>query len=128
MEIPEGSQKRVDDAWKAQVEKEKQGTAPPRGPSPARQPQGSRREEAGSVDFKSFVSSLSMQAMMCLGEVPHPANGTLAVDLEQAKNLIDILGMLHEKTRGNLKPDEESMLSGLLYELRMKFVEKGSGR
>lgn len=74
-----------------------------------------------------FLSSLSMQALMALGEVAHPVTGLAQPDPEQARYLIDILGLLHEKTQGNLSPEEASLLEGLLYELRMKYVEKTQG-
>ncbi|MBI3615916.1 MAG: DUF1844 domain-containing protein [Candidatus Omnitrophica bacterium] len=62
--------------------------------------------------------------MMALGEVPHPVTNARQEDLEQARYLIDVLGMLQEKTKGNLTPEEADLLEGLLYELRMKYVAK----
>ncbi len=119
-------QKKVDESWKSQVEKEKsapsKGTPPPREagtPSPQR-PQ----ESASSQGFGAFLSSLSMQAMIALGEIPHPMTNAPEEDLEQARYVIDVLGMFQDKTRGNLTPQEEQLLKGLLYELRMKYVAK----
>jgi hypothetical protein len=66
--------------------------------------------------------------MMALGEVPHPATGIVQEELEQAKYLIDVLGVLQEKTQGNLNPEETALLDGLLYELRMKYVGKTQGK
>ncbi|MBI3318058.1 MAG: DUF1844 domain-containing protein [Candidatus Omnitrophica bacterium] len=109
------SDKRVDESWKARVEKERQG---PERPSPATPPE----EEKGG--FPLFLSSLSMQALVALGELPHPATRAPQKDLEQARTLIDVLGMLQEKTRGNLTAEESRLLEDLLYELRMKYVEK----
>ncbi len=71
-----------------------------------------------------FLSSLSMQALVALGEMAHPATGLAHEDLEQARYLIDVLGLLQEKTQGNLSQEEAAMLDGLLYELRMKYVER----
>lgn len=79
------------------------------------------------ADFNLFLSSLSMQAMVALGEVAHPATGVPQEDLEQARYIIDVLGILQEKTQGNLTQEESGLLEGLLYELRMKFVEKTQG-
>jgi hypothetical protein len=68
-----------------------------------------------------------MQALMALGEVPNPATGQPQADLEQARYLIDILGMLQEKTHGNLTSEESTLLEDLLYELRMKYVAQTGG-
>lgn len=122
--------KRVDESWKEQVEKEKsQAAAPPpraAGPQPSApgrdEPAPSRKAPSG--EFGMFLSSLSMQAMMALGELPHPVTQERQEDFEQARYLIDILGMLQAKTQGNLTAEEGQLLEGLLYELRMKYVSK----
>jgi len=80
-----------------------------------------------TADFNLFLSSLSMQAMVALGEAPHPMSGAPQEDLEQARYIIDVLGILQEKTQGNLTQEESGLLEGLLYELRMKYVEKAPG-
>lgn len=114
-------QKKVDEAWKEQVDKER--FAAERGqPGPSASP--SRRKEAPQGDFGFFLSTLSMQAMIALGEVPHPATQARREDLEQARYLIDVLGTLQEKTKGNLTPEEAEGLEGILYDLRMKYVAK----
>lgn len=61
---------------------------------------------------------------MALGELPHPMTQERQEDLEQAKYLIDVLGMLQAKTQGNLTAEEAKILDGVLYELRMKYVSK----
>ena len=63
-----------------------------------------------------------MQALIALGEMPHPATNQPHPDPEQARYLIDLLGMLQEKTKGNLNPEEANLLENILYELRMKYV------
>ena len=78
------------------------------------------------VNFSTFIFSLSTSALLHLGELPDPNTGENCLNLPYAKQTIDILGMLQEKTRGNLEPDEQSLLSNLLYELRMKYVSMGS--
>ena len=135
----EPGEKKVDESWKEQVEKERQtlGSEPPKTAQPQRPepPPASGRPQqprprpdpsrgAPQSDFGMFLSSLSMQAMIALGEMAHPATGLAQVDLEQARYLVDVLGLLQEKTKGNLSPEEEVLLDGLLYELRMKYVEK----
>jgi hypothetical protein len=69
------------------------------------------------IDFTTFVLSISSAAYMGLG-----AQGE-KVDAELAKQNIDLLELLAEKTSGNLTPDEHKLLQELLYELRMKFIE-----
>lgn len=125
-------QKKVDESWKEQVLKEK-ASAPVKGPRPGlrqesqpepRQEARPAHAEAGQTEFSLFLSSLSMQALVALGEMPHPATQERQEDLEQGRYLIDLLGLLKEKTKGNLIPEEQELLEGLLYELRMKFVAK----
>ncbi|OGL41199.1 MAG: hypothetical protein A3C43_09310 [Candidatus Schekmanbacteria bacterium RIFCSPHIGHO2_02_FULL_38_11] len=77
------------------------------------------------IDFSSFILSLGTQTMMHLGEVPDPITQEKEKNLDLAKQTIDIIGMLHEKTKNNLTIHEEQLLENLLYELRMKYV-KGS--
>ena len=75
------------------------------------------------VSFSSFVVSMATSTMVSLGEGPAEA-GPAAMNLELARNGIDLLGMLQDKTSGNLDVDEKRLLETLLYELRTKFVEK----
>jgi hypothetical protein len=75
------------------------------------------------LDFATFVLSLSHSALVHLGEAPHPEGEEARRDFALARQTIDMLGMLEEKTRGNLTGDEERLLSQILYDLRMRFVE-----
>jgi len=79
---------------------------------------------AAEINFETFVVGLSTQALMHLGEIPDPTGGGEQTDLPSAQQLIDIIGMLKEKTRGNLGREEESLLEAILFELRMKYVER----
>jgi hypothetical protein len=131
--------KKIDESWKEQVEKEKhtppvekpqtvraQNSAAPQPQEPA--PDGSKpSEEPADPAFAQFVSSLAMQAMMGLGEMPNPVTRLAQEDLGQAKAMIDMLGMLQKKTRGNLNSEEAAFIDGVLYELRMKYVSKAGG-
>lgn len=80
-------------------------------------------EAAEPVNFSTFVLGLSTQALLHLGEIPNPATRTVETDLDAARQVIDILGMLAEKTRNNLEPGEQSLLESALYDLRMRYVE-----
>lgn len=76
------------------------------------------------LDFSTFVMSLSSSAMMHLGEIPEPEGGEKAENMPMARQTIDLLGMLEEKTAGNLTADESRLLKDVLFELRMKYVQK----
>ena len=75
------------------------------------------------INFSTFVISLSTQALMHLGEIPNPLDGKTDKDIPVAKQMIDILNILREKTRGNLDEGEQRLLEDVLYDLRMKYVE-----
>lgn len=77
------------------------------------------------VDFHTFVLSLGSSALLHLGELDRPDGADAQPDLRLAKHTIDIIGMLQEKTRGNLSPPEERLIESLLYDLRLRYVERG---
>lgn len=74
--------------------------------------------------FMGLVASLQMSAWMALGKIMNPMTHKAERNLEQAKETIDVLGVLEEKTRGNLSDDESRALTRILYELRMNYVEE----
>ncbi len=76
------------------------------------------------VTLATFIFSLSSSALVHLGEIPEPETQNTHVDLPMAKQIIDTLGMLQEKTKGNLDPDEDRLLKSVLYDLRMRYVQK----
>lgn len=76
------------------------------------------------VNFSTFVFSLSSSALLHFGEVPDPSTGLKKKSLPMAKHTIDILGMLEEKTKGNLTDDEGQLLKNILYDLRMRYVKE----
>ncbi len=87
---------------------------------------GDEADEIPGVDdpasFINFLSTLATNAAASLGAVPHPATGQRSLDLETGKYWLDILGMLKEKTKGNLHPQEARLLDGLLADLRMQYL------
>lgn len=88
-------------------------------------------DQAPALNFTSFVFSLMHTAAVHLGDAIDPSSGQPAEpNLEAAQQMIDILGILEEKTRGNLSAEERQLLEQGLYELRMRFVEvrQGSSR
>jgi hypothetical protein len=91
-------------------------------------PAGAEAEEVelpGAEDpasFASFMMSIASNAASSLGMMEHPVTRKREVDLELGKHWIDVLGMLQQKTRGNLLPQEQQILEGLLADLRMQYV------
>ena len=74
------------------------------------------------ASFANFMMSIASNAASSLGMMEHPVTGKREVDLELGKHWIDILGMLQQKTRGNLLAQEQQVLEGLLADLRMQYV------
>ena len=74
------------------------------------------------VDFATFVLSLATSAQISLGAIPHPETNRTDTNIPGAKQMIDVLGMLQEKTKGNLSKDEATILEQVLFNLRMHFV------
>ena len=75
------------------------------------------------ITFPTFLLSLSTSALMHLGLIPNPASGQVEKDLALAKQTIDLLSLLKQKTQGNLDPEETQLLDSILYDLRMQYVE-----
>ncbi len=76
------------------------------------------------INFPSFLLSLSTSAMYHFGDFPDPGSKETKRDLAAAKQTIDILNMLKEKTEGNLDDREKELLDGILFELRMRYVKE----
>jgi hypothetical protein len=76
-----------------------------------------------SIDFATFVVSLSHSALLHLGDAPHPDTNQVEKNLLLARQTIDLLGLLEEKTKGNLTGDEERLLTQVLFDVRMRFLE-----
>ncbi len=77
------------------------------------------------VNFSSFILSLSSSTLLHLGEIADPQSGEKKKDMALAKQSIDIINLLKDKTKGNLTQEEEKLLDHLLYDLRMRFVKAG---
>jgi len=107
--------KKVDESWKEKVEKEKQ--AP--------------KEEGKFIppvpDFKFFITTLALQASIAMGHMANPETKETQKDPAQAKFIIDTLGMLQEKTKGNLSSEESQLLENMLYELRVAYLALENG-
>lgn len=75
------------------------------------------------VDFSTHVLSLASTVLIALGQMPDPDGESHPIDLETARHLIDVLGMLEHKTKGNLDEAEQKLLASLLYDLRTAYVD-----
>lgn len=97
----------------------------------ARKAEKETRERAADlpeIDFSSFILSLSTSVLVHLGEVPDPMTQKPDRHLPLAKQTIDLLGMLKEKTRGNLTEDEEKLIDHLLADLRWRYIREAKGQ
>jgi len=74
------------------------------------------------ISFTNLIISLSTSALIQLGEIQDPLTQEVAKNIPLAKQTIDLIGMLKEKTKGNLTPEEEKILENILYDLRMRYV------
>jgi hypothetical protein len=85
------------------------------------------QERTPSISFNAFVLSLATTAAVHFGDMPDPGSGeSRQPNLEAAAQMIDILVLLEQKTRGNLTAEERSVLEQVLYELRLRFVTASS--
>jgi hypothetical protein len=83
---------------------------------------------APEVNFSSFVMSLATQAMVQLGQMPSPEGMEIPVDIESGKGTIDILGMIQQKTLGNLSKEEARFLEDVLHTLRVSYIRLGQSK
>ena len=83
-----------------------------------------KETEPFQIDFSTFIMSLTSSAFYHLGDMPDPSTGKKEVNLPAVQQTIDMLIMLREKTKGNLKEDEEKLVEQLIYELQVKYVAK----
>lgn len=97
--------------------------APPEAPAapPPAEPAPASAGEA-PVTFTTFVLGLGTQTLVHLGEIVDPATGGVQRDLPAAKHMIDMLGVLRDKTQNNLDPGESEILESMLYDLRLRYV------
>ena len=83
---------------------------------------------AESIDFHTFILSLATGVYLHLGLTPDPSTQKTTVNLPLARQTIDLLALLLEKTKGNLTPDESTLLEHVVTDARLRFVERSSGR
>ena len=108
----------VDEDWKSQVEKEKEQLREQEESAPP-EPTG---QEIPEASFDVLLATLGTQAMAMMGLLPNPDGSMPEVHLGMARHLVDMVGVLEEKTKGNLTEDEAAALTQNLHQLRMAFV------
>jgi len=120
----------IDEDWKSQVAAEKEAALH----KPAADAAGSDESSAGDFDgelpeasFELLISTFVTEAMVALGQFPHPGTGQIEADPGHAKFAIDMLNVIAEKTKGNLSPMEEQGLGDILHQLRMAFIAVTQG-
>lgn len=116
----------VDSDWKAQAQAERDRLAAEeqkKAESAAASGGGGGQGKLPPADFPALVGTLITQALMYMGAFPDPETGRAIVSLEHAKFHIDLLGVLAQKTKGNLTTEESEEIAGALVELRSRFVE-----
>ena len=127
--MDESLKKKVDESWKEQAEREKQvvgaqASQAPSKPTPSPEEEPAAPEGVPQARFDLFISGLAMETLVALGDLAHPTTRKQATQLPQAKYLIDLLGIMEQKTAGNLSVDEEKLLKDTLYQLRMRYLAK----
>ena len=110
----------VDDDWKSQAQAEKEKLAEQ---SKAAEGEPKPGELPEKISFTDLVRMFATQALMYMGAFPDPQTGKAVVALDVAKMNIDLLGVLEEKTKGNLDAEEQSLLDESVVALRSQFVE-----
>jgi hypothetical protein len=94
-------------------------------PKPGRGPgQTEDRQEMPPVTFTDFIVSLSTSVIYHFGDIPDPVTRKAEKNLVAAKQTIDILGILEQKTKGNLDENEKRLMDAILFELRMRYVKE----
>ena len=91
---------------------------------PDGQPQSTATQPLPTINFATFIFSLNSSALVQLGMMEDPMTGETTKNLPLAKQTIDLLSMLEEKTKGNLAADEAAMLRNILYDLRIHYVKE----
>jgi hypothetical protein len=128
----------IDEDWKSQVQAEKEAAAKEQPKSPVGEPGSEGEVSTGPQEgtaptptdiqmppasLEMLVTTLATEALVALGQVPHPVTGERQTLRNQAQYLIDTVEVLREKTKGNLTSDEQHMIDSVLHQLRMVFLE-----
>lgn len=129
-ESEEAPKIQIDSDWKAQAQAEKQKLAEQekatKAGDSASASEGASGGGAGQMppaEFETLLSTFVTQALFAMGAIPDPQTGQPMLHLELARHHIDMLGVLENKTKGNLTDEEQQLLKTSLYELRSRYVQ-----
>jgi len=114
------------ESGEARPQEETKAPASEEKPKPQETPEAATNQEANypPVNFTNFVFSLSTSALFHFGDLSDSEDDKTQKNLPAAKQTIDILDMLNEKTKGNLDENENKLIQGVLYELKMRYVKE----
>lgn len=120
----------IDEDWKAQVEAEREAAKHAGGePTSAGEPAAPNAATTPPPDpqmppasFEMLITTLATEALVALGQVPHPVTNKAELQRNHAQYLIDTLDVLRQKTKGNLSPQEQQLIDDVLHQMRMLFV------
>jgi hypothetical protein len=116
----------VDEDWKSQVQAEKEALKQKPAADQAAAPQANSDDPPWPpASFELLLTTLITEAMMSLGQIPHPMTGTAQLRPNQARYFIDTIELLYEKTKGNLDSAEEQALDNALHQLRLAYLAVG---
>lgn len=125
--MPESEEEKgfkVTDKRRVTLDDQKTESLEPEAPPKIDQEPKEKEGKLQGIDFSTFILSLGSSALILLGDVEDPIKREKGQNLSQAREMIDLLALLEEKTKGNLSREEEAILSNLLFDLRMRYVEK----
>lgn len=123
MSDPQGPQIHIDSDWKAQAQAEKAKLAEQAKPAEGDEGRDGGHDEIPPADFKSLLSGMVTQALLYMGGIPDPVTGQRILHMDLARHHIDLLGVIEQKTKGNLDGEESQMLTQTLHELRLSFLQ-----
>src|SRR3954451_10826191 len=111
----------IDEDWKSQVQAEKAAASHP-APAEPEAPAAASDPPMPPASMEMLVTTLATEALMALGQIPHPLTNETKLQKNQAQYLIDTLDLLREKTKGNLSDREQQLIEAVLHQVRMVFI------
>ena len=118
----------IDSDWKAEAQAEKQRLDEKSKAASPDDAKGSANGGMPPATFETLVSTFATQALFAMGAIPDPRSGQRMANMDMARHNIDMLGVLEEKTKGNLTEEQENMVASTIYELRTRYVQLSSAR
>ena len=117
-------EKKIDDSWKDQIGREAQSNTASRADKGSNREQEKSKNLPSSKPFINLISSLGFQALMHLGEIATPEQSVPEINLQAAREIIELLSALKTKTEDRRSPEESELIVSLLSELQLKFSQK----